>query len=130
MMFPNVDTTIKMAYSLDGISYSPFVAGASQFIPQMRYLKLRLEFLGSSDVALMELYNLTINLSVKRENDGGEVYADYVLPSDPGTEVLFNKAFKDIESITCTTKSITEPFYVIFDFTEHSKPNTLLCLCL
>lgn len=120
MIVPDVVTIIKMAASLDNITYTPFTSGASQFIPEMRYLKLRLEFAGSNDKALMELYNLTISLSVKRENDGGEVNA--LLTDVGGTTVFFTKEFKDVESITCTTKSITEPYYVIFNFTDVPNP--------
>lgn len=120
MYAPDVVTIVKMASSLDNITYTPFTDGASQFIPEMRYLKLRLEFTGSNNKALMELYNLTFSLSVKRENDGGEVNA--LLTDVGGTVVLFNKEFKDVESITCTTKSITEPFYVIFNFADIPNP--------
>lgn len=120
MISPDVSTIVKMATSLDGVGYSAFVAGSSQFVPTMRYLKFRLEFTGTDTSALMEVYNIVIQLNVKRENDGGEITAD---ASDVGgTEVIFNKAFKDIESITCTTKSITEPYYVIFDFTDIPNP--------
>jgi len=122
MISPDVTTVIKMASSLDNVTYTPFTAGASQFIPEMRYLKLRLEFAGDSNKALMELYNLTISLSVKRENDGGEVNA--VLTDVGGTVVFFTKEFKDVESITCTTKSITEPFYVIFNFNDVPNPTS------
>ena len=117
---PDVATVIQMATSLDGAAWSSFTPGASQFIPTMRYLKFRLEFTGTDDHSVMEVFNVTILLNVKRENDGGEILADET--DVGGTEVLFNKAFKDIESITCTTKSVTEPYYVIFDFTDIPNP--------
>jgi hypothetical protein len=111
---------VKLATSEDGVTYTPFVAGVSLYSPSMRYLKIRLEFTGTSDKALYELWNLTYSLSVKRENDGGEVNA--LLTDVGGTQVNFKKAFKDVESITCTTKSVTEPYTVIFDFTDVPNP--------
>lgn len=112
---------VRMATSPDDITYSAFTDGASQFIASMRYLKLRLEFTGSSDEALMELFNLVISLNVKRENDGGEIEADET--DVGGTEVLFNKDFKDVESITATAKSVTEPYVVIIDFNDVPDPD-------
>jgi len=117
---PNTTVTIKLASSTDNVTYTPFIAGASLFIPTMRFLKVRLEFVGSSDAALLELYGLTFSLDVKRENDGGSVLANYL--DAGGTQVNFTKEFKDIESITCSTQSITEPYYVIFDFVDIPDP--------
>jgi hypothetical protein len=115
-----VNVDVKMSVSDDGINYSPVNAGASQYFRSLRYLKFRLEFTAENDTAFIELYNLTISLNVKRENDGGSINA---VSTDPGgTTVLFNKAFKDIESITCTTQSPTEPFVVIFDFVDIPNP--------
>jgi hypothetical protein len=97
-----------------------YTPGASQYFRFVRYLKIRLDFTAENDKALIELYNLTINLAAKRENDGGEVVA---LSTDVGgTIVNFTKAFKDVESITCTTKSDIEPFTVIFDFLDEPDP--------
>lgn len=116
----DVAIVIQMATSTDGISYTSFVAGATQFIPTMRYLKFRIELAAASSNALIEIYNVAISLNVKRENDGGEVSA---LSSDSGgTTVNFTKAFKDIETITATAKSVTEPFVVIIDFNDIPNP--------
>jgi len=111
---------IKMATSLDGVSYSAFTSGASQFLSTLRYLKFRLEFTGSSTKALMEIFNVVISLNVKRENDGGEVEA--LLTDVGGTDVFFNKPFKDVESLTATAKSTTEPFVVIINFNDIPSP--------
>ena len=117
---------VKLQVSEDGTNYSAYSDGASQFFDAFRYLKLRLEFTGEDDHALIELFNLTITLNVKRENDGGEVAA---VATDPGgTVVNFNKLFRDIESITCTTKSTLEPFVVIFDFQDVPDPRSFKVL--
>jgi len=116
----NMIVTVKMAVSNDGITYTPFTLGASQYFRDIRYLKLRLEFDAENDRTLIEIYNLTINLNVKRENDGGEVFAD--AGHAGGTVVNFLKPFRDIESITCTTKSDIEPYVVIFDFVDIPDP--------
>ncbi len=115
-----VQVQVKMSVSNDGLSYSPVSAGASQYFGELRYLTLTLDFSSPDDKALLELHNLTISLNVKRENDGGEVSA---LATDVGgTVVYFTKSFRDIESITCTTKSVTEPFVTIFDFVDIPDP--------
>jgi hypothetical protein len=117
-----VNIIVRMAVSDDGITYTPFTDGAVQFFATFRYLKFRLEFTAEDDKAIIEIYNLTIRLDVKRENDGGEVEA---LASDVGgTVVFFNKDFKDVESITCTVKSVTEPYIVIFDFLDAPDPTS------
>lgn len=115
-----VTVVVKMATSTDGSSYSAFTSGASQFFPTLRYLKFRLEFTGVSNKALLEVFNVTTSINVKREVDGGEVSA---LSTDVGgTTVVFNKAFKDVESLTATVKSTTEPFITIIIFTDIPNP--------
>lgn len=115
-----VSVNVKMLVSDDGLTYSAPSYGASQYFGQLRYLQLVLEFTAPNDKALLEIYNLTTSLNVKRENDGGEVNA---LATDVGgTVVNFTKSFRDIESITATTKSPTEPFVVIFDFADIPNP--------
>lgn len=116
---PEVTVIVKLSYSLDNVVYSPFVAGYSQFIPAFRYLKVRLEFTGSNNKALAEVTLMEITLDVKREVDGGEVIA--VKTDVGGTQVLFNKVFKDVNSITATADSI-EPIIIIYDFTDIPNP--------
>ena len=72
---PSVTMVIKLAWSVDNISYTPFVTGNSQFIPHFRYLKMRLEFTCSDDTALGEFSLIQITLDVKKEIDSGDVIA-------------------------------------------------------
>lgn len=116
----NVSILVKMATSEDNITYTTFSNGASQFFSSFRYLKLRLEFTGDNDRALVELYNLTTNLNVKREMDGGDI--DALATDVTGTEVFFTKAFKDIESLTVSVKSTTVPYIAIYDFADVPNP--------
>jgi len=114
-----VGVIVKMAMSDDGITYSPYVAGASQFYPSIRFMKLKLEFTGATDKSLIRLSDLTITLNVKKEMDSGHVVAT---ASDVGgTEVLFTKPFKDVDSITLSVESI-EPVIAIYDFTDVPNP--------
>jgi len=116
---PEVTVVVYLASSTDGIVYTPLVAGYSQFVPLFRYLKIRLEFTGSSDKALAELTLMETTIDVKREVDGGEIVA---LAGDTlGTQVLFNKVFKDVNSITCTADSV-EPIIIIYDFVDIPNP--------
>lgn len=116
-----ITTVVKMATSTDGVNYSAFTSGAGQFLPSLRYLKFRLEFTGS-DKSLMEVFNVVITLNVKRENDGGSI--DALATDVGGTEIFFNKEFKDIESLTATVKSTTEPFITIVKFTDVPNPTS------
>jgi len=118
----DVAVIIEMSSSLDNANWTPVVTGSSQYFPTMRHLFIRLKWEASSDRALLELWNLSISISVKRENDGGEIYATYNAVGDPGTYVTFKKPFKDVESITCTTKTTTEPYYAVFDFADVPNP--------
>lgn len=111
---------VKMATSPDNVTYSAFSNGASQFLPSLRYLKIRLEFTASVDTVLMRVYNLVTTIAVKRENDGGEATA---LHTDAlGTQVNFNKDFKDIESVTVSVKTPQEPYTVVVDFVDIPNP--------
>jgi hypothetical protein len=115
-----MNIVVRMQVSNDNTTWSAWTEGASQYFKQLRYLNIQLVFTAENDKCFIELYNLTISLNVKRENDGGEVNA--VATDVGGTVVTFNKPFKDIESITCTTKSTTEPYIVIFDFQDIPNP--------
>ena len=115
-----VSIIIKQSVSTDGISYSTPVAGAVQFFSTLRYLKVRLEFTGVDDKAFVSIYNLTVKLDVKRDLDSGEVNA---LATDVnGTQVNFNKAFKDIDSITLSTQSVKQPIVAIYNFVDVPNP--------
>ncbi len=128
---PEVSVIIKLSYSSDNIVFTPLPPGASHFVPIFQYLKMRLEFTGSSDKALAEFTMMTTTLDVKREVDGGEVIAYNGgihndadgIPVDHtnGTPVKFNKLFKDVNSITATCDSI-EPITIIYDFLDIPNP--------
>ncbi len=116
----SVAVLTKLAYSTDDITYTAFVVGASQFLPSMRYLKLRLEFTSSAETVVMRVFNLITTIAVKRENDGGEVSA--ISTDAGGTTVNFNKDFKDVESITATVLDATAPFVAVIDFVDIPDP--------
>jgi hypothetical protein len=116
---PSVGMVIKLAYSSDGVNYSPFVVGNSQFIPSFQYLKMRLEFTGTTNKSLAEFSIIQTTLDVKKEIDSGDAIA---LATDVnGTWVPFKKVFKDIDSITATADS-KEPIDVIYDFADLPNP--------
>jgi len=112
-------TIVKMAVSNDGITYTPYTVGATQFFESIRYMKLKLEFTLENDKALVELSNLTISLSVKKELDSGIV--DALAGDIGGTQVFFNKKFKDVDSITLAVES-KEPVTAIYDFLDQPNP--------
>jgi hypothetical protein len=120
-LFPSDDVTIniKMATSTDNITYTSFAVGSVQYFPTLRYIKLRIEIGAHSDKGLIDISNLNIRIDVKREVDSGLVNA---LAGDAtGTLVYFNKAFRDIDSITLTANAI-QPIVAIYDFVDVPNP--------
>jgi len=109
----------KISTSIDGISYTTPVTARSIFVESMRYAKIEMTFTGTDATALLEFYDLKIDLNVKSEIDSGQANADK--DDIGGTLVLFNKAFKDVNSITVTADSI-EPLYIIYDFLDIPNP--------
>lgn len=69
--------------------------------------------------ALVQLYNLRARLDVKYEMDSGVVEAEAVDVS--GTPVVFNKAFKDVDSIALSVNDTVER-KVIYDFVDVPNP--------
>jgi len=105
--FPNpshtVSVAIKMAVSTDGVTYSAFTVGAAQYLQNFRWVKFRIELTASDALSLIEMFQLSYNVSVKAEVDSGLVQCHAADVS--GTVVLFNKVFKDIDSIVTTPKN-------------------------
>lgn len=116
----DVQVVCKMASSTDGITYTPFVEATTTFYASLRYLKLRFEFTATADTDLLKFFNLEIFLDVKREVDSGQVNA---LAADglTGTQVLFNKVFKDIDAIELTTAA-RQPITAIYRFDDIPNP--------
>lgn len=117
---PNNPVTLDviLANSMDGDTFIQSY-GATQFVESARYFYFQLIFSGG-DIGLAEVFNVSITINVKRDIDGGAVNA---LASDAaGTLVNFNKTFQDIESITVTPRSQTEPLMAIFDFVDVPNP--------
>lgn len=114
-----VTVLIEMATSLDDLSYSAFTSGASQFFSTFRYLKVKFTFTRTDAHSLIRFYNLQVRLDVKREQDGGTALCT---ASDvTGTEILFNRAFKDIDTISASAIG-TEYSIVIINFVDVPNP--------
>lgn len=122
-----INVRVLMAASTDGVTYGPMIAGASQFFEQIRFLKFKLEFTAEDDKSLAEFFNVTISLNVKKELDSGLVTAN--AGDITGTTVLFNKKFKDVESITLTVEA-KEPVTAIYDFLDAANPTSFKVFAL
>jgi len=118
----NVAITFTMESSLDNVIWSAPVAGASAFFASMRYLRIIVTFDGDDATHdLVEFYNLTIRLDVKRETDSGAGTASS--GDATGTVFTFNKVFKDVDSVVATSKVPTkEPLDIIVDFVDAPNP--------
>ena len=114
-----VNSQAELSHSTDGVNFSPVVFGSTTFADLVRYVKFRLKFDTIDRRMVAYFYNITIALSVKRDLDSGRVN---VFAADTGgTQVLFNKPFKDVESITLTAEGLIEQT-AIYDFVDVPNP--------
>ena len=116
---PYVNAVCHLSFSTDRITWSPIEMTNTLFAPAIRYVNFQLRFSTIDRRMLAEFYNVTISLSVKRDMDSGRasVFAAHV----GGTEVLFNKAFRDVESITLTSEGSADR-NAIYDFVDVPNP--------
>lgn len=121
----DINVTVEISYSTDNITYTTPESGPNLFATTMRYAKVRLIFAPDDDVSLSFIYDFVCFINVKREMDGGsaEVFAADV----GGTVVNFNKAFKDVESITATPLALVEQNAIV-DFTDIPNPTDFAIL--
>ena len=69
--------------------------------------------------SISKFYNLIFRLAVKKAVDSGQVAA---LATDvDGTQVNFNRFYKDVDSITVSVKEITD-FNVVVNFVDIPNP--------
>lgn len=105
--------TTTIEYSDDNITYSSPVTATSVFAASLRYVKLKLKLTSSGGNDLAYFSNIQCLLNVHRENDGGNI--DVFAADGSGTEVFFNKPFRQVESITVTPIS-TVLQSAVYDF--------------
>lgn len=90
-----------------------------------RYVKVVVTVTNSTDKDIYRLSGLNIRLDVKEETDVISVVAD--AGDAGGTEVLFNKEFIDVRSITAGMQGNT-PGFVTWDFLDAPDPTGLLAM--
>ena len=106
--------------STDNLNWSAPTSGKTAFFQSVRYIRMTLTFTGTNNHSLAEVWNIRVAMDVKKEVDSGVVSA---LAADAnGTAVNFNKAFKDIDSITVAPLSNKEPLEAIYNFTDVPNP--------
>ena len=121
VIFGSVIIGIELEFSDDGMSWSSPITGLVTFVESVRYVRVTVNFTASDDTDLMEFYEFRITVNVHREIDSGY---DIAVSSDTdGTEFLFNKQFKDVDSITLTTDT-TEPVVAIYEFDDIPNPTS------
>ena len=95
------------------------LVGNSVFIAHFIQMRTDIIFTAANSDCMIRLKDVHVRLDVKRDMDSGQVSA---LASDTGgTVVNFNKSFRDVEAIECTTKS-SAPIYVVVDFVDIANP--------
>jgi hypothetical protein len=121
----DVDVKCELKYSDDDASYSAYVEATSIFGDFVRYIMVKLTFTPATTKALVYITNLRCLLDVKYATDSGAISA--VSTDAGGTAVLFNKTFKDVNSITVSCNDVN-PIYVVFDFTDVPDPTGFFVL--
>ena len=116
---PYINAISSLSYSADGITYVPYQVTNTMFADVIRYIKFKLDFSTIDRRMLAEFYNIVVSLSVKRDMDSGR--ASVFAAHAGGTEVLFNKAFRDVESITLTSEGAADR-NAIYDFVDVPDP--------
>lgn len=74
----------------------------------------------ASSLSLIWFYNLRVRLDVKKAVDSGNIVAN--AGDAGGTTVTFNKAFKDIDSITVSVLKNTTGRIAVYDFVDIPNP--------
>ena len=112
---PGATLTTVLSVSDDDITYVPFadnqlVASASNF----QYLRINLTIDAPGGEGMIKVNSVRYKLDVKQKTDQGQAA---VLASDTlGTEVIFNKTFLDIDSVTGTARdSLSKTVVITFD---------------
>ena len=110
----------QIEFSLDGLIWTAPASSASAFAESFRYARIRFDFTSDNEKALAIFSNLVILLDVKRDIDSGFVTA--LAADEGGTQVLFNKVFKDVDSITLGPTKQIEPMTAVYDFIDVPNP--------
>lgn len=121
LLFGSVIISIELEFSDDNVTFTAPVSGLVVFVESVRYVRVTVNFAAADDKSLIEFYEFKITVNVHREIDSGY---DIAVSSDAlGTEFLFNKDFKDVDSITLTSDS-TEPVIAIYEFDDIPNPTS------
>lgn len=109
----SVNITCQISVSNDNITYDAYVAGFSRFVASVRYVKFKLTFTAADNKSSVNVFNVRVVGSVRRESDGGVVT---VSGAAGGTHVTYNKTFLSMDSITLTVQQNIAYFAVyVFD---------------
>lgn len=109
----------KLSWSADNVTFSSVVSGSSALATNCRYVKIRIDFNGTTNRSLGFIKNIRLRASVKLETDQGMITANSGDAS--GTTVTFNLPFLDVESLTITPQSTTEVRFA-YDFNDVPNP--------
>jgi len=130
-----VNVTPQMRVSNDGVTWSDWQGGSSQFYVEYRYFQLRFVFDAPNDDAMIALSNVRVVLNVKRELDGNNIFCrasdvNGTLVQLPGdfSQGHGMKTFRDIDTITLDAKAET-PITAIYDFLDVPDPTGFRIFC-
>jgi hypothetical protein len=120
----NITGTFTIGFSTrvsdDGITWSSPEVGQSFFAASVRYIEVTIQFTAANDLSLLEFFNFQVSVSVRQDMDSGAIDADST--DVDGTVALFNKAFKDVDSITATVLTTTGEYIAVVIFDDIPNP--------
>lgn len=117
--------TPTISTSPDGLAWTDYVSATQVFASNFRYLKLRLDFTGTSTFSLSRLSDFRVIISLQREEETQIVdafAADTDMDPDlDGTFSAFVKDFLDVEDIQLTVEGV-DPGYPVLNFDDVPDP--------
>lgn len=112
--------TVTLSTSTDGVAYTDYVGASQVFVDSFRYVKIRLDFQGTTLRSLSYLTNFRLLLSLERFEETGQIAC---LAADAtGTFVDFVADFYGVEDIQLTPVGTTAG-YAVLNFAGGVNPS-------
>lgn len=121
----SVELTWTLGVSEDGVNFTDYADTTSVLASGFQYVKVRIDAVGADDTSLIRIGGIRLRIAVQKQRDGGRGIANSA--DVGGTEVIFNTAFLDVESLTVTAKynaNYPKGITALYDFTDTPNPTS------
>lgn len=117
--------TISVSNTSSTGPWTDFAGVSSTLATNFRWVKVRYDFTASGGDDLMRVDQIALKVSVKEQNDGGEITANAA--DAGGTTVAFNKQFLSVVTITATPQGTSARLAAV-DFVSVPNPTSFKVL--